>query len=111
VSHIRLDESGDHALLAIEAAWSTRQSGVEPIKVVRRPDKKNPIISLQPVQLIQEERAVLIIDQTIEVFEDDDTRRILSGLPEHFGDGVFISEIVLGKVSRSALWYRRQGNS
>jgi hypothetical protein len=74
--------------------------------VVRRPDEKNPIISLQPVQLIQEERAVLIIDQTIKVFEDDDTRSILSSLPEHLGNGVLFSEIVLGKGSFSALWYR-----
>jgi hypothetical protein len=65
--------------------------------VVRGPDEKNSLVSLQSVQLIQEERAVLIIDQTIKVFEDDYARGILSGLPEHFSHGVLFSKIVFGK--------------
>jgi hypothetical protein len=62
------------------------------------PNDKESIISLQPIQLIQEERAILVINLAINVFQDDDTWRVVPGFLEHFGNGVFIPEIILKRV-------------
>jgi hypothetical protein len=63
--------------------------------VIRGPDEKESIIALQPIQLIKEERAILIVNLAIDVFQDDDTRCVVSGFLEHFRNGIFISEIIL----------------
>jgi hypothetical protein len=63
----------DYVLFAIKAARSGRQPWVQSIKVIRRPDEKESIIALQPIKLIKEERAILVDDMAIKVFQDDDT--------------------------------------
>ena len=63
----------DYVLFAIKAARSGRQPWVQSIEVIRRPDEKESIIALQPIKLIKKERAILVVNLAIEVFQDDDT--------------------------------------
>jgi len=39
--------------------------------------------------LVEEERPILVVDETVQIFEDDDTRRPLTGFPEDLGHRTF----------------------
>jgi hypothetical protein len=73
-----------HLLFSVEPAGARAQSRVQSVKVVRRPNDKQPVVALQTVKLVQEERAVAVIDECIQILEHDYTRRQLPCLVKYF---------------------------
>jgi hypothetical protein len=54
---------------------------------------EQPIIAFESVELIKEERPVSVIDQTVQVFQDDNTRRELTSFVENVSHRSFFAFI------------------
>jgi hypothetical protein len=55
--------------------------------MIRCANDKETVIALKAIELVKEEGAVAVIDETVQIFEDDDTRRHLACFSEHLGHG------------------------
>ena len=69
-------------LFAVEAARTVVQSGVQPIEVVGRTNDEQTIVAGETIQLIDEEGSVRVIDEGVEVLQNKNARRHLSGFVE-----------------------------
>ena len=54
--------------------------------MVGGPDDQQTIVVFQAVELVQEERAVAVVDQTIQILKDHNAGRFCPGLSEDLGD-------------------------
>ena len=72
VSWILHSRENTRVLFTIEAAGTTVEGRIEPVEMVGRADYKQTIIALEAIKLVEEERAVAIIDEGVEIFKDED---------------------------------------
>lgn len=71
-------------LFPVEPAWPRGETGVKPVEMIGSCQNKEAVVVLDSVELVQEERPVPVVDQTINVLEDNYTRSKLACLGEDF---------------------------
>ena len=57
-----------NSLLSIKPTGSGGKARVQSLEMIRSADDEQPIVSLQSIKLIKEERSVLVVDQAVQVF-------------------------------------------
>ena len=70
---------------AIKPAGAFSNGRVQPVVVIGGSNDQETIVALQAVKLVQEERAVVVVDQTVQIFKDQDAGRLCPGLSEDLG--------------------------
>jgi hypothetical protein len=61
------------------------------LEVIRGANDEQPIVAFESVKLIKEEGSVVVIDQTVQVFQDDNARRELASFVENVGHCSFFA--------------------
>lgn len=85
-------------LFAIEPTRSPAQRRVQLLEVVSGGDQEQPIIADEAVHLIEEEGAVLVVDERVEVLEDEHAGCHFARLLEDGAHAVFFAHAVLERL-------------
>ena len=62
-------------LFPVETARTAVQSRVQSVEMIGSCEDQKAIIALDTIELVQEERPIPIVDQTVHVLEDQNARR------------------------------------
>ena len=74
-------------IFAVEATGPFRDARVQFLEIIRGSDHHETFVAFQAVDLIEEETAGFVGDETVKVFEDEETGCRFAGLFEDVADG------------------------